>query len=53
MTISPAARPAPPPPECAPWLIGLCAGCLHRTHRYGEGGNPLCVLCRQALVDGR
>lgn len=26
--------------------VGPCAVCSHPTHRYGTGGNPLCVDCQ-------
>ncbi|NNN34421.1 hypothetical protein HLK59_29490 [Streptomyces sp. S3(2020)] len=25
--------------------VGLCAGCQRKTHRYGNGGSPLCSWC--------
>jgi hypothetical protein len=46
-------RPKPPAPECAPSQVGLCAKCQHPCHRYGHGGNPLCVLCRKELEEWR
>jgi hypothetical protein len=46
-------RPVPPAPECSPSQVGPCAVCQHPTHRYGHGGNPLCVLCRAEVEAGR
>ena len=46
-------RPKPPAPECAPSQVGLCARCQNPCHRYGYGGNPLCVLCRRDVEAGR
>lgn len=46
-------RPKPPAPECAPAQVGLCAKCQQPCHRYGHGGNPLCVLCRKELEEWR
>jgi hypothetical protein len=46
-------RPVPPAPECAPSYVGPCTKCQHPTHRYGPGGNPLCVLCRRELEEWR
>ncbi|WP_346186380.1 hypothetical protein [Streptomyces osmaniensis] len=43
-------RPKPPAPTCAPAQVGPCAGCGHPTHRYGHGGNPLCVVCRAPVL---
>lgn len=37
--------PKPPAPECPTNQVGPCAVCGYPTHRYGHGGNPLCVLC--------
>ncbi|MFF8910526.1 hypothetical protein [Streptomyces olivaceoviridis] len=47
---APSARPAPPLPECPPSQVGPCANCQQPTHRYGHGGNPLCVVCRAEVV---
>jgi hypothetical protein len=47
------ARPKPPAPECASSQVGPCRGCGHPTHRYGLGGNPLCVLCTRDLEEWR
>lgn len=46
----PADRPKPPAPECPPAYIGPCATCQQPTHRYGTGGNPLCVVCRAPVL---
>ncbi|RSN55602.1 hypothetical protein DMH12_15400 [Streptomyces sp. WAC 04229] len=46
-------RPVPPTPVCAPSQVGPCRSCQHPCHRYGLGGNPLCVLCTQALEERR
>ncbi|MFE7948189.1 hypothetical protein [Streptomyces sp. NPDC057426] len=45
--------PAPritPAPTCPPDQVGLCAKCHKPTHRYGFGGNPLCPVCREAVL---
>lgn len=31
---------------CAPDQVGPCARCHELTHRYGNGGSPLCRTCR-------
>ena len=46
-------RTKPPAPECAPSQVGLCAKCQHPCHRYGPGGNPLCVICRSEVEAAR
>lgn len=38
-------RPKPPAPVCPPAQVGPCQGCQQPTHRYGNGGNPLCAVC--------
>ncbi len=53
----PAPRPAPQQQQerltaatrlgCAAKHVGPCASCRELTHRYGVGGNPLCVACRE------
>ncbi|GHB15798.1 hypothetical protein GCM10018777_55990 [Streptomyces albogriseolus] len=48
---APVARPKPPLPECAPSQVGPCSKCQQPCHRYGSGGNPLCVLCRRELEE--
>ncbi|WP_031069311.1 hypothetical protein [Streptomyces sp. NRRL S-118] len=36
------------PLSCPPEHVGPCASCRELTHRYGEGGNPLCTACRRS-----
>ncbi|MFC8538025.1 hypothetical protein ACFUJY_29495 [Streptomyces sp. NPDC057249] len=38
---------------CPPSQVGLCARCQQPCHRYGFGGNPLCVTCRSAVEAAR
>jgi len=46
-------RPKPPAPDCAPAYVGPCQGCQQPCHRYGPGGNPLCIICKRELEAGR
>lgn len=44
------APPANPAPGVPPRKIGPCTRCAKPCHRYGEGGNPLCPECREAVA---
>lgn len=41
----PASEPDPSALTCPGDQVGLCAGCQRKTHRYGNGGCPLCQWC--------
>ncbi|CAL9668162.1 hypothetical protein SUDANB2_07270 (plasmid) [Streptomyces sp. enrichment culture] len=48
--------PAPPVTEpdpsvltCPGDLIGPCATCQRKTHKYGRGGSPLCTWCMEPV----
>lgn len=41
----PVTEPDPSALTCAGDLVGTCAICRRRTHRYGRGGSPLCQWC--------
>lgn len=43
-----AARLGGQPIPAPPGMAGPCARCETTTHRYGDGGSPLCHLCQEA-----
>jgi hypothetical protein len=52
--------PTPPPPPaepdpsalaCSGDLVGPCATCQRKTHKYGRGGSPLCQWCMAAAKE--
>ncbi|POX58836.1 hypothetical protein C3492_35475 [Streptomyces sp. Ru62] len=40
-----AAEPDPSVLLCSSDLVGPCATCQRKTHKYGRGGLPLCQWC--------
>ncbi|MFE0508586.1 hypothetical protein [Streptomyces sp. NPDC058964] len=47
----PLAEPDPSALTCPGDLVGPCAACQRKTHKYGRGGSPLCQWCMTAAME--
>ncbi|MDG5807908.1 hypothetical protein P9869_35730 [Streptomyces ossamyceticus] len=45
LDVPPLSEPDPSALVCSGDLVGACAACQRKTHRYGRGGFPLCRWC--------
>lgn len=43
--VPPISEPDPSARVCPGDKVGLCAMCQRKTHKYGDGGFPLCQWC--------
>ncbi|MEV7081923.1 hypothetical protein AB0N88_25845 [Streptomyces sp. NPDC093516] len=49
--VPPAAEPDPSVLTCPGDLIGPCATCQRKTHKYGRGGSPSCQWCMKPVQE--
>ncbi|MET9078607.1 hypothetical protein ABZX95_42275 [Streptomyces sp. NPDC004232] len=50
--VPPVAEPDPSALVCPGNLVGPCATCQRKTHKYGHGGAPLCQWCAAPVMEG-
>ncbi|MFC8350940.1 hypothetical protein [Streptomyces sp. NPDC057280] len=46
----PISEPDPSALVCSGSDVGSCAGCQRKTHRFGNGGFPLCQWCAEPVM---
>jgi hypothetical protein len=48
--VPPVTDPDPSAHTCSGDLVGPCAKCQRKTHKYGRGGCPLCQWCMAPVM---